>query len=68
MRRAVIQILKISMFIFKTIHGVSPSYMRSLVNRLALKSGIDGDPEIGLSRPANTAKRLNSVYMVASSG
>ena len=40
------------------------------LNRLALKSGIDGHPEspqVGNSRPANTAPRLNSVYVVASS-
>ena len=40
-----------------------------IVNRLALKSGIDGhleSPQVGHSWPANTSKRLNSVYMVAS--
>ena len=39
-------------------------------NRLALKSGLDGHPEspqVGHSRSANTAQRLNSVYVVASS-
>ena len=42
----------------------------NLVNRLALKSGIDGhqeSPQVSHSRPANTAQRLNSVYMVVSS-
>ena len=40
------------------------------VNRSALGSKIDGHPEspqVGHSRPANTAQRLNSVYVVASS-
>ena len=39
------------------------------INRLALKSGIDGhleSPQVGHSRPANTSQRLNSVYVVAS--
>ena len=38
-------------------------------NQLALKSGIDSHPEspqVGHSQPANTAQRLNSVYVVAS--
>ena len=41
-----------------------------LPNRLALKSGIDShleSPQVGHSRPANTAQRLNLVYVVASS-
>ena len=41
-----------------------------MFNRLALKSGIDGHPEspqFGHSRSANTAQRLNLVYVVASS-
>ena len=41
-----------------------------VVNRLALKSGIDCHPEspqVGHSWPANTAQHLNSVYVVASS-
>ena len=40
------------------------------ISRLALKSGIDGHPEssqVGHSRSANTAQRLNSVDVVASS-
>ena len=40
------------------------------INRIALKSGIDGhleSPQVGHSRPANTAQRLNSFYVVASS-
>ena len=39
-------------------------------NRLALKSGIDGQPEspqVGHSHSANIAQRLNSCYVVASS-
>ena len=45
-------------------------YLKSYVNRLPLKSGIDGHPEspqVGHSRPANVAQGLNSVYMVSSS-
>ena len=47
-------------------------YHITINNRLALKSGIDGHSEspqaqVGHSRPANTAQRLNSVYVVASS-
>ena len=41
-----------------------------IVNRLALKSGIDSHPEspqVGHSRLANTAQHLNLVYVVASS-
>ena len=43
---------------------------QGLINRLALKSGIDGQlesPQVGHSRPANTSQLLNSVYVVASS-
>ena len=39
------------------------------INRLELKSGIDGHPEspqVGHSRPANTSQHLNSVYVVTS--
>ena len=38
--------------------------------RLALKSGIDGhseSPQVGHSRPANKAQRLNSLYVAVSS-
>ena len=40
------------------------------INRLALKSGIDGhpdSPQVGHSRPASTALRLNLFYVAASS-
>ena len=45
-------------------------YFLYLFNRLALKSGIDSHPEspqVGHIRSMNTAQRLNSVYVVASS-
>ena len=50
--------------------GLGYAQMLGRVNRLALKSGIDGhleSPQVGHSRPANTAQRLDSFYVVASS-
>ena len=54
-------------------HPRSPTLHLSILgfrcfNRLALKLGIDNhleSPQIGHSRPANTAQRLNSFYMDA---